>query len=148
MVKQKYAYRFKLSPLMVLLASLIILLMSTAASAEIKFVPFGYTTPYAGYFMSEREGRDILEGWKSDRMAKERYKQGLEDITAEYKKYSASMAAQIAEIKENHDAEQRAWKKALRKSHAPGFGVFGGVGYTGSGKIEPVVGFGLVWKTF
>lgn len=58
------------------------------------------------------------------------------------------MAAQIAEIKESHEAERREWQRALRRAKSPGLGVFAGAGYTTGGSVQGVVGVGLVWKVF
>jgi RNA polymerase-binding transcription factor DksA len=77
------------------------------------------------------------------------------DVWAEsYNDLSDKAASHAAEQRENLAAlrvqienERAAWKSALRKAKNPGFGVFIGAGYTGSG-FEPVIGVGLVWKLF
>jgi RNA polymerase-binding transcription factor DksA len=77
------------------------------------------------------------------------------DIWAEsYKDLSDKATAHAAEQRENLAAlraqienERSAWKGELRKAKSPGFGIFAGVGYTGSG-VEAVVGVGVVWRLF
>lgn len=132
----------KLLVLMLLLSALTLWLISTAANAsEIEYTG-------TGYFMTESAAIDILEGWTSDRAAKVAYKTALDSLYDEWQAFRSEMAAQIAEIKESHAQERREWQRALRRSKAPGFGVFAGAGYTTDGNVQGVIGFGLVWKIF
>lgn len=98
--------------------------------------------------MSEQAGRDILEGWLSDRAAKEQYKTALDCIYGEWQQTKLSLEAQISEVRKSHEQEQQEWKKSLRSSKAPGFGVFAGPAYTGGQDLQMVIGIGLVWKFF
>lgn len=138
-----YKNMLKISVAMLLLLSLLLYLTSTgeSATAEVEYTG-------TSFILSEQAGRDILAGWRSDRAAKETYKAALDDLYGEWQAFKGIMTGQIAEIKEAHAKERQEWEKALRKSRAPGFGVFGGIGYTTSGEVQGVVGVGLVWKVF
>lgn len=116
---------------------------NTAESAQKEIEYIG-----TGYFLSEQAGRDILEGWLSDRAAKEQYKTALDSMYNEWQRTKLSLERQITEISTSHAQEQQEWKKSLRRSKAPGFGVFVGPGYTGGQDVQMVIGFGLVWKFF
>lgn len=132
-----------------LLLSLILYLTSTGVNAaEIEYVPAGYTTPTSGYFLTEQAGRDVLEGWSSDRAAKEAYKAALDDMYSEWQVFKDDMTAQITAVKDSLTAEREANRIALKKARAPGLGVFGGIGFTSNGDIKAVVGIGLVYKVF
>lgn len=98
--------------------------------------------------MTEQAGRDILEGWRSDRSAKDTYKAALDELYGEWQTFKGDMTAQIAEIRDSHAKERQEWQRELRRARAPGFGVFGGVGYMTGGDLQGVVGVGLVWKVF
>lgn len=39
-----------------------------------------------GYYLSEQAGRDILEGWLSDRAAKKQYKTALDSMYDEWQR--------------------------------------------------------------
>lgn len=59
------------------------------------------------------------------------------------------MAAQIAEIREAHAKERQEYQRELRRTRAPGLGVFAGAGYApADSEVRFVVGVGLVWKIF
>lgn len=99
--------------------------------------------------MTEQAGRDILEGWRSDRAAKETYKAALDDIQGEWRVFRGSIEEQISAVKESLAAERTANKAALRRARSPGFGVFAGAGYAPVGsEVRFVVGVGLVWRVF
>lgn len=135
--------------LILLLLSLILYLTSTGVNAEeISYVPSGYVTPTAGYFFTEQAGRDVLEGWTSDKAAKEAYKAALDEVYSEWKAFKVSMEEQVLAIKDGIAAERAAFKAELRKAKRPGFGIFGGLGYTTDGDVQGVVGVGLVWKLY
>lgn len=119
---------------------------STGASAEIEHIPSGWTAPAAGYYLTEGAGRDILEGWRSDRAARDTYKAALDDLSQEWQGFNSSIVAQVAAVKDSLSTERAVNKAALRKARAPGFGVFGGCSFNGG--AEFVVGVGLVWKIF
>lgn len=117
-------------------------------AAEIEYVPAGYTTPSAGYFLTEQAGRDILEGWSTDRAAKEAYKAALDDMYAEWQGFKASMEQQIADVRDSLTAEREAHAAALRKAKRPGLGVALTLGYTTDQKLRLSLGFGYVWRIY
>lgn len=98
--------------------------------------------------MSEKAGRDTLAGWKIDREEKLIYKEALDETEKRIAQLKDVVGEEFANIKREHEADRAQWKKALRQSKTPGFGVFAGVGYTTNQEVEGVVGFGLVWKLF
>lgn len=98
--------------------------------------------------MPVETGRDILEGWSTDRAAKETYKTALEEMRSEWQGFRADMQTQISDIRETLQAEREAHKKELRKAKRPGLGFFGGIGYTTNGDVEGVAGIGLVYKVW
>lgn len=117
-------------------------------AGEIEYVPAGYTTKVSGYFMTEQAGRDVLEGWTTDRAAKETYKAALDDMRYEWQSFKVSMDEQITTIR-NELAEERATFKAeLRKAKRPGLGVAIGVTYTTDGDVRFGITLGYVYKIF
>lgn len=122
---------------------------STGVNAgEIEHVPAGYVTPEIGYFMTEQAGRDVLEGWSTDRAAKETYKAALDDMYSEWKAFKSSMEEQITTIKDELAEERAASKAELRKAKRPGFGVAIGVMYATDGDVRFGITLGYVYKLF
>lgn len=139
----------KILTLLLLLLSLILYLTSTEVNAtEIEYVPAGYITPTGGYFISEQAGRDILEGWTSDRLAKETYKAALDNSYLEWQEFKTSMEQQIQAIRNDIADERAAFKAELRKAKRPGIGVFAGPVYTTDGDFRVAIGIGFVYKVF
>lgn len=68
----------------------------------------------------------------------------MNDKSQEFAKFQRE---RLSNLQKEIDAERVEWKRAVRKAKGPGFGVFAGVGHTGSG-VEAVVGVGVVWKLF
>lgn len=61
--------------------------------------------------------------------------------------YADKVMERLNNIEADFNAREKAWKKELRKSRLPGFGIFAGAGYgTGGNNIQAVFGAGLVWK--
>lgn len=137
---------FKLLVLITLLLALWLCLLSIGANAEIRHIPHGWVSPAAGYYMTEDAGRDILEGWASDRAARDTYKAALDDMSQEWQGFNASLVAQVEAVKVSLANERATNKATLRRARAPGFGVFAGCSFNGG--AEFVVGAGLVWKIF
>jgi hypothetical protein len=68
------------------------------------------------------------------------------ELSDESLSHAAEQRENIAALKLQLDRERAEWKKALRgakNAKNPGFGVFAGAGYTGSG-YEAVIGVGIV----
>lgn len=130
---------------MTLLTSLTLCSTITAKAAEIpEEVKFNGTV----YTMTEQAARDILEGWKSDKAAKEEYKRALEEFNGRWGVFRGNMEAQINEIKAAHQKEREEYNKQLRSAKRPGLGMFVRAGYGTAGEAEAVIGIGLVWKMF
>ena len=132
--------------LMMLLFSFLLFLNRAEASAEIEYVPKGWNSPTEGYWMTEQAGRDILTGWKIDREQKDIYMNALETSEQRLTQLKEVVSEEFANIKMAHDKDRAQWQKELRRARLPGIGVFAGLGYTTSEKIEGVAGVGIVWK--
>jgi len=139
----------KSSPLLlltVLLLSLFLCWSRAEASAEIEYVPKGWTSQAEGYWLTEKAGRDVLTGWKIDREEKEIYKEALNESEKKLAELKDVVGEEFANIKAAHEEDRAEWKRALHKARAPGVGVFAGVGYTTNQEFEGVVGVGIVLK--
>lgn len=116
--------------------------------AAIQYVPEGWITPDSGYWMPEADGRDMLTAWRTDREEKLIYQAALEESDARTQQLKELVTEEFAAIKEAHEADRRQWQKELRRSRAPGIGVFAGIGYTTDQSWQGVVGAGIVYKVW
>ena len=132
--------------LMILLLSSGFFLIRAEASAEIEYIPKGWTSPTDGYWMTEQAGRDVLTGWKIDREQKIIYMGALEESEQKIAQLKETVSEEFANIKRAHDEDRASWQKELRRARSPGIGFFAGIGYTTNNKIEGVAGVGIVWK--
>ena len=132
--------------LMILLLSSGFFLERAEASAEIEYIPKGWTSPTDGYWMTEQAGRDVLTGWKIDREQKIIYMGALEESEQKIAQLKEIVSEEFANIKRAHDEDRASWQKELRRARSPGIGFFAGIGYTTNNKIEGVAGVGIVWK--
>ena len=132
--------------LMILLLSSGFFLIKAEASAEIEYIPKGWTSPTDGYWMTEQAGRDVLTGWKIDREQKIIYMGALEESEQKIAQLKEIVSEEFANIKRAHDEDRASWQKELRRARLPGIGFFAGIGYTTNNKIEGVAGVGIVWK--
>lgn len=60
--------------------------------------------------------------------------------------YADKVLQRIDEMEKELSVREAAWKKDLRRSKSPGFGVFAGPAYTSEGSFGVVAGVGIVWK--
>ena len=132
--------------LMILLLSSGFFLIKAEASAEIEYIPKGWTSPTDGYWMTEQAGRDVLTGWKIDREQKIIYMGALEESEQKIAQLKEIVSEEFANIKRAHDEDRASWQKELRRARSPGIGFFAGIGYTTNNKIDGVAGVGIVWK--
>ena len=132
--------------LCLLTAWLMVLMMSLPASAAWKYVPGGWTTPDAGYFGTEQDGRDTLEALRTYREEATAWENAYNALKAEFDTLRAELDLKFAALEKSLNAEREAWKGEVRKAKGPGFGVFIGYGVDQHGNGTPAVGVGLVWK--
>lgn len=138
--------KYLLLLLMMLLLSFPLFSERAEASAEIEYIPKGWTSPTDGYWMTEQAGRDVLTGWKIDREQKIIYMGALEESEQKIAQLKEIVSEEFANIKRAHDEDRAQWQKELRRARSPGIGFFAGIGYTTNNKIEGVAGVGIVWK--
>lgn len=144
-------YRLK-SALLTLTVSLLLLWPRSSYSAEapevnLIRVPPGWTAKEEGYFLNAEALSSLTAAAKTYRLERDAWESAYRELSGKSEAYAADMKRSIAELRGQLDAERAAWKGELRRARSPGFGIFAGAGYTGSG-VEAVVGVGVVWKVF
>jgi hypothetical protein len=128
---------------------------SLAAGAAIQInlqrVPPGWTAPESGYFFDEAalvEFTTAALTYEAESLA---WQEAYWELDGKYKQTLSDFERRLDVIGEEHNKTVAQWErelaKAKRRERLPGFGVFGGIGYTGSG-YEAVVGVGIVWRIF
>ena len=131
--------------LCLLTAWLMVSMMSLPASAW-QYVPRGWTTPDAGYFGTEQDGRDTLEALRTYREEATAWENAYNALKAEFNTLRAELDLKFAALEKSLDKERKAWKGEVRKAKGPGWGVFAGGAVDNNGDFKPVIGFGLVWR--
>lgn len=121
-------------------------MMSLPASGAWQYVPRGWTTPDAGYFGTEQDGRDTLEALRTYRESSEAWEKAYNALHGEFGTLRAELNLKFAALEKSLNAEREAWKGEVRKAKGPGWGVFIGYGVDQRGNGTAAVGFGLVWK--
>ena len=116
------------------------------ASAAWQYVPGGWTTPDAGYWGTEQDGRDTLEAIRTYREEATAWENAYNALKAEFDSLRAELDLKFATLEKSLDKERAAWKGEVRKARGPGLGVFIGYGVDQHGNGTPAVGVGLVWK--
>ena len=100
-----------------------------------------------GYWTNEYSGRLILQGLKTYRLDRDHWQKMYYEKVEASDIYADKVMERLNKIEEDFNAREKAWKKELRKSRLPGFGVFAGAGYgTGGNSLQAVFGAGIVWK--
>lgn len=74
------------------------------------------------------------------------WKRAFESAQNENREFQQKMEERFSALEQNISAERTAWKKEIRKSKAPGFGLFTGFGVDHRGEGNWVIGAGIVWK--
>ena len=125
---------------------------SLSGSAELpeitlRRVPPGYVTAEEGYLANEEALRTIYSAIRTYREERDAWENAYYELKAESGSYAEDMKASLAGLRRDLEDERAAWRQSIRRARSPGFGVFGGVGYTGSG-FGPVIGIGMVRKIF
>jgi hypothetical protein len=69
------------------------------------------------------------------------------DLKEKSEAFASSQRGILTRLEAQLEVERAEWRRAVRRARSPGFGVFGGIGYTPGG-YEPVIGVGVVWRLF
>ena len=145
------AWRKKL-PLLILTALPALWCTRSCYGAEplpivLKHVPAGYVVEAEGYFVDIPTMQEITAMVQTYRTERDIWAESYKELSEESLSHAAEQRENLAALKKQLGEERAAWKSALRKAKNPGFGIFIGAGYTGSG-VEPVIGAGVVWRLF
>ena len=118
-----------------------------APDVVLKRVPPGWTAQDEGYFLNAEALSSLAGAAKTYRLERDEWQKSYNELSDQSIKAQRALQAQLAELRRDLDGERDSWRAAVRRARSPSVGVFGGVGYAGSG-FEPVIGIGLVWKIF
>jgi hypothetical protein len=143
----KFALRFLLLTLMVSLAPPWTRYGFGAEAPEIvlRRVPPGWTTEEEGYFLNAEALSNLTAAAKTYRLERDAWEKAYRELNERSEAYASYMRRSLSDLETQIQKERDSWKSSLRKARGPGIGIFGGVGYTGSG-FEPVIGVGVVWR--
>lgn len=119
---------------------------SSGQTNDVIYVPVGYTTTYTGYLFTEQSGRETLVALRTYRQERDIWEQGYNDLFNEHTSYREKAEKELLSLEQVVQQERSAWERELKKKSNLGLGVFAGVAYTSSGKIQPAIGVGIVWK--
>lgn len=103
-------------------------------------------TPDAGYWGDEVDGRDTLAALTSYKKERDTWEAAFAAQTEENRLFQREIKDQFFALTENLNVERQEWKKKIKETEAPGWGVFAGGGVSLHGDVDIVVGVGLVWK--
>lgn len=106
----------------------------------------GFLAEESGYWTNEYSGRLILQALKTYRLDRDHWREMYWEQNTASIEYADKVMLRIDQLEKDFVAREAAWRKELRKSKLPGFGVFAGPAYCTSGEFQLAVGFGLVWK--
>lgn len=120
----------------------LIAISTSCESAELQLTPVDN-----GYWCNDSTGRKILETLRSRRLKLEQLQSDYDELSLTYYNSLKDTQERIANLEKAFNLEREAYKKEIRRSKAPGLGVFVGPAYSFSNhSVEVVAGFGLVWK--
>jgi hypothetical protein len=107
-------------------------------------VPPGWTSETEGYYLNTEALSSLTAAAKTYRLESDTWEGAYYELSDKSKAFADEMAVRIDALKSQIEEERSAWRSAVRKARAPGFGLFGGIAHTG----EAVIGVGLVWRLF
>jgi len=84
-------------------------------SAEVSYVPAGWTTPVQGYFLEEAAGRDVLVALQSRRETSERWEAAYTDLSSEFKTTTDQLRVEVTELNEQFRRERNAWRAEVSR---------------------------------
>jgi hypothetical protein len=90
---------------------------------------------------------DMTAAIKTYRLEREAWEEAYFELQQKSEDFAGEQRRLLTDLRGQIDEERAAWKTGLRKAKGPGFGLFAGIGYTGSG-YEAVIGVGVVWRLF
>jgi hypothetical protein len=88
--------------------------------------------------------RTVYAAIRTYREERDAWELAYYDLSDKSKTFADDMTVRFDSLKTQLDEERAAWKSEIRKTRAPGFGLFGGVSHSG----EAVLGVGVVWRLF
>jgi hypothetical protein len=97
-----------------------------------------------GYYLNTEALSNLTAAAKTYRLEREEWERAYYELSDKSEAFADDMTTRFDGLKKQIEEERVAWRSAVRKARAPGFGLFGGVSHTG----EPVLGVGLVWRLF
>jgi hypothetical protein len=113
----------------------------------LKHIPAGYVAETEGYFIDIPTMQEITAMVQTYRLERDVWENAYNELSDKAASHASEQRGNIAALESQLERERTEWRKALRAAKNPGFGIFAGAGYTGSG-YEAVVGIGVVWKLF
>lgn len=90
--------------------------MMSSPSFAWEYVPKGWAAPEPGYFGSEADGRDTLAALKTYKGQSEAWKNAYGDLRSEILSYQKNAKEELDILKEQIEAERKAWKKEIQVS--------------------------------
>lgn len=104
---------------------------TTENSIDALRVPKGWTSPAAGYYLSDSAMRDTVSGWTTARKEADIRLQALEALREEIKLQQADLKRQLAALQTEIDYERKTYRSRIRGSKIQGF-IYGTVvGFAG-----------------
>ena len=100
--------------LCLLTAWLTVSMMSLPASAAWQYVPGGWTTPDAGYFGTEQDGRDTLEALRTYRESSEAWEKAYNALHGEFDTLRAELDM-FATLEKSLDKEREGRARSGRR---------------------------------
>ncbi|ADE57221.1 hypothetical protein [Aminobacterium colombiense] len=92
--------------------------MSSQSFGAWEYVPAGWTTPEAGFWGNEADGRDTLTAIRAYRIESQAWEKAYENLRGEILSYQESTKEQLEDLKKQLDAERNAWKKEMQSDQA------------------------------
>jgi hypothetical protein len=97
--------------------------------------------------MNEEAMRTVYKSIATYRLERDAWRTAYYELVDTSNQFAEEQQVILNSVKRSLDEERTAFKIAIRKARAPGWGPFVGIGYGGGG-IEAVIGFGYVWRIF
>lgn len=114
-------------------------------------VPPGWTASDEGYFLNAAALGGLTAAAKTYRLERDAWERAYCELSERSGIFAVALNEQVADLTRQIEAERSAWSARVKRAKwakNPGFGVFAGAAYAGSGEVEAVVGVGVVWRIF
>jgi hypothetical protein len=138
---------------LIALTSLLVLLWLKSSYGEeapevvLTRVPPGWAATDEGYYLNAEALSSLTAAAKTYRLERDAWTKAYYELSDKSDEFRGRVEARMKDLERQLDEERAAWKASIRRARSPGFGLFAGAGYTGSG-VETVVGVGVVWRLF